>query len=183
MEKGQGNKFLWLFVLLAFAIGIILGLSVFWWQKSSFDQKLHTERKQYQTELEKTRRTIQELEKKIAKLESQAKKKTKSETTPSPPPNILSRSVEPETVGPGGEMTLRVELERKADKVEMEIVGEGFKKTYSLEKVSASGGQEIWKKKISAPSNPGLYRYYAYAYLGATQVSMPGVSAWSFLVD
>lgn len=32
MEKWQSNKFLWLFVLLAFAIGIILGLSVFWWQ-------------------------------------------------------------------------------------------------------------------------------------------------------
>lgn len=192
----QSSKFLWLFVLLAFLIGTILGLSVFWWQKISFDQQLQSQRKQFKTELEKTRRTTQELEKKIAKLESQAinetesnqtsstnsSKKTSSSTS-SKPLNITSRSADPGTVAPEGDLTLQVELEGEADKVEMEITGEGFKKTYSLKKIFTSEGMEVWETTISAPSNPGLYRYFAHAYQGDKQVSMPGVSAWSFMVS
>lgn len=98
-------------------------------------------------------------------------------------PNIVSRSVEPEMVGPGEPMVLQVELEGDADKVSMEIKGTGFQAIYWLKKVSDAGSKETWTKTIPAPSNPGLYRYYATAYLGSYQMSMPGISAWSFLVE
>jgi hypothetical protein len=106
-----------------------------------------------------------------------------SDTSKKELPNIIARSVEPEVVGPNEDLILRVELEGTAEKVEMEIKGTAFQKTYLLEKVSESGGKEIWEKTISAPSNSGLYRYYATAYLGSYQMSMPGVSGWSFLVE
>jgi hypothetical protein len=109
--------------------------------------------------------------------------KSSSSTSSSKPLKIISRSVDPGTVAPGCELTLHIELEGEADKVEMEIKGEGFEKTYSLKKNSASAGTEVWEDTVSAPSEPGLYRYFAYAYQGSKQVSMLGVSAWSFMVS
>ncbi len=98
-------------------------------------------------------------------------------------PNIVSRSVDPEIMGPAEPLVLQVELEGDADKVSMEIKGTGFQATYWLEKVSDAASQETWTKTIPAPTNPGVYRYYATAYLGSYQMSMPGVSGWSFLVE
>ncbi len=79
MGKERGGKFFWLFILLALIVGIIIGivpgLSVYWWQKSSFEQK--------GAELKKANRTIQELKARVAQLESE-REEAPPAVTPSP---------------------------------------------------------------------------------------------------
>lgn len=92
MEEKKSSKLIWLLVPLALIIGLALGLSAYYWQKSSLERKLKDEKAQLQAELKKTAKTISELEAKIKKLEPEGEEGPSSKsgtrvtgTTPSTP--------------------------------------------------------------------------------------------------
>ena len=98
---------------------------------------------------------------------------------------ITERSVSPQSVVKGASFVLEAKVKGTADKVQMKLVGTSpltYSKVFNLTKVSTSSGVQTWKRTITAPTDIGVYRYYATAYIGTKSFEMPGVSAWSFEV-
>lgn len=192
MEKMERRNLFLLIVSSLLLLGTAAVLVVSFWQMNSLGKELKEKEAADKKAVQEIKAELDKLKEEIKAVE-EAKKKSvlTSPETPSTPtpvsektrPNIVSRSVDPEVVGPSEPIVLQVELEGDADKVSMEIKGTDFQTTYWLEKVSDADDKETWTKTIPAPANPGVYRYYATAYLGSYQMSMPGVSAWSFMVE
>lgn len=54
MKEKKGTKLVWLFMPLVLIVGLAIGLSIYWWQKSSSEK----EQAKQQTELKKSKRSL-----------------------------------------------------------------------------------------------------------------------------
>lgn len=80
MEEKKGNKVIWLLIPASLIIGILLGLSVYWWQKTSFDRRLKDEKAELQADLKKADQKIEKLEDQIDQMASESKEETTVKT-------------------------------------------------------------------------------------------------------
>lgn len=98
---------------------------------------------------------------------------------------VTSRKVTPSTVATSGTITMTVKVTGSPTSVTMRVYNssKSFDKTYTLKKVSTSGGTQTWRLAVKAPSKVGTYSYYATATKGSTHVTMKGASPSSFTVN
>ncbi len=105
---------------------------------------------------------------------------------PVPPPEIISRSVDPEVVDPGGSLTFSAEVRGQATSVTINA----FKRdtgalvlTLPLVQGATVGDVTSWSAGTTAPAAKGEYRFFATATsTDGVEVKMPGVSGWTFCV-
>ncbi len=196
----------WTALAVAFVLGLLPGLALMAYQRRSIDrsaagtrEELQARQRTWNAERADLTQQLASAETSVARLEAQlasvaaqvARLESSSDaeepgTAPKKPPVIVERSVEGTTT-PGKDIRLVVKVEGDADKVTMRIAkvdpDSGWVKTYVLKDTGVSGGVHVWKTTVPCPDTPGEYRFFADAYLGSTHVSMPGISAWTFLVE
>ncbi len=188
----------WLVAVFALIIGLAAGLAFAAIQHASLTAELR-DAEQASISAEEDLASLEaSLSARIADLESQlasatdeAARQSDPHETPAPDvpsdvasPEILERTVDPETVDPSDPVTFRVRVSGDADSVSIRVVARAgeFDETFALERVPGSGDVRLWEAVVDAPDDPGEYRYFATATLGNATVEMPGVSGWSFLV-
>lgn len=106
--------------------------------------------------------------------------------TPVPPPEIISRSVNPEVTDPGNPLTFSAQVSGTAVNVTMRV----YKRdtgdlaiTLPLVQGATVGDLTTWSASTAAPAAKGVYRYFASATgEDGTVVEMPGTSGWTFCV-
>jgi hypothetical protein len=197
------------YLVLAVLVGLTLGVGLLVWQRfvllglvDDAETRLVDARKEtlgaadrisaLQAASASASQTIAQLRKQNSKLASDLavaqgqSADSGSGATKSGSVTILSRGVSPAVVEAGKPIALSVRVKGSPDKVKMRVVvksGGGYDKTFTLSRVGSSGGVQTWKSTVNAPGDAGEYRYYATAYLGGVKTEMPGVSAWTFLVE
>ncbi len=108
-------------------------------------------------------------------------KSTTSSTRPtsSVPVAVTARSIAPSTVTTSGSITMTAVVTGHPDTVQMRILGPDSTstyRTYTLSRVSTSGGTETWRNTAPAPTRAGTYHYFAIATTGSTSVTKVGAS-------
>ncbi|HEY3318537.1 MAG TPA: hypothetical protein VGK50_08960 [Coriobacteriia bacterium] len=196
----------WVSLAVAFVLGLLPGLALMAYQRQSADRSSagtrselqaeqtvwKTERQQLSEDLSSAEESATQLQTQVASLTAQVTKLKTAQPYTEPaapakkPPVITERSIDGSTTS-GSPITLVVKVKGEADKVTMRLVkihpDTGWVKTYTLEDTGLSGGIHVWRATVTCPSVKGEYRFFADAYLGDMHVTMPGVSAWSILVE
>ncbi|HEY3318544.1 MAG TPA: hypothetical protein VGK50_08995 [Coriobacteriia bacterium] len=192
------RRAVWVWVLVAFVVGLLPGGGAAWFlwrtnresraQLISRNTALHAENQALQARLNATEASVSVLTRQLEQQNAQSSGTAVSSaggsagTAPTGPPGIFERSVSPEQVAAGGQITLTIKLKGHAEIAKMRVVGGSFDKIYDLARESFDSTGEVWQKRIKAPSSPGTYRYYAIANAAGKKYTMPGVSGWSFVV-
>jgi hypothetical protein len=98
---------------------------------------------------------------------------------------VVSREIQPDTVGVSDTITMTAKVKGSPEKVTMRITAASgsYDETYLLEKISTSGSTQTWRSTAKAPTKTGEYRYYATAISGDTKVTMPGASPSTLTVN
>jgi hypothetical protein len=99
---------------------------------------------------------------------------------------VLSRVISPSTVSTSGSITMTVKVQGHPDSVKMRLMGPDSTstyRTYTLTRASQTDTGETWRLKVEAPSEPGVYRYYATAAKGSTSVTKVGASPSKLTVE
>jgi len=196
----DSNKF-WGWVVVSLLVGLGIGLTIMFVQGAGRASEINKLRSQLTSQSEEASGTLADLQARLASAEAsitdltaknsqltsdlaaaQSAAKTTSSTTSAGTLSFSSRSVSPNSVATGANLTLTVKIKGHATRVRMQILGTGYDKLYYLTKVSTSGGVETWRRTVTAPTKKGTYRYYAGAFIGTKKFTMPGVSAWTFQV-
>jgi hypothetical protein len=109
---------------------------------------------------------------------AQAGGTTEPSTPATPTITVKSRTITPGTVDASHTITLTAKVTGSPSKVTMRVynASKSYDKTYTLHKVSTSGGTQTWRATAKAPATVGSYHYYATAIKGSVRVTMPGVS-------
>lgn len=203
------NKF-WGWVVVSLLLGLGIGLLVMMWRTSSLGDDVRVANNRAQSaqaaltsaEASLTALTSQmtqltlDLEAantQIASLQAAADDNNNggNDTTPTPEPTptiaVKSRTVTPSTVDTSGTITMTAKVTGNPTKVTMRIYIKAtprtFDKTYTLKKISTSGGVQTWRATAKAPTTEGTYNYFATAIKGSKRVTKVGVSASSFKVE
>ncbi len=89
---------------------------------------------------------------------------------------IVSRTITPGTVDASHTITMTAKVKGSPSKVTMRVynASKSYDKTFTLHKVSTSGGTQTWRATAKAPATPGTYKYYSTATKGSVKVTMPG---------
>jgi len=199
----QKSKF-WGWVFSALGLGLVIGAVVMLVLGNAQQTKQVNAIKQQMAEQASQAKTTQdELTAKLASAEaSRALAATKYDTllaeqkkaTADPTPSaststdaleVVSRTVSPSSVSASDTITMTAKVKGAPDKVTMRVLASSgtYDQTFTLKKSSTSGGVETWKRTVNAPGKKGTYRYYATATRGGTSVTMPNVSASTFVVE
>jgi hypothetical protein len=196
----------WVWATIAFVVGLAIGLGLFAWQFTTTERTIAVAKQRLESQntsltaenqrLSSELRTIEASLAAVAAKEEAARAAAEqaaspgggssSETTVTGPLEWVERSVSPNPVEGGGKLELVVKIKGGATKVTMRVVARktgGSDKTHFLAKTDETDGVQTWKRVISVPTAPGEYRYYATAYQGDAKYVMPGVSAFSFMIE
>jgi flagellar hook assembly protein FlgD len=191
----QESKF-WGWVITSLVIGLALGLvGMYFFSQYATAKKIDAARTELSGQIADATTKSTALETRLASSEASlaalteanaqltaeleaAKADTPKSTTTSSTLSVVSRDIQPDSVGASGTITMTAKVKGAPDKVTMRVTAKsgGFDQTYSLKKVSTSGTTETWRASFKAPSKKGDYRYYATAINGDTKVTMTGAS-------
>lgn len=184
------RRAIWLWVVVAFLVGLAPGAALFWWKNGSYNAargqlisrnaQLGAENQSLTTKLHSAEASVSALAAQLAAPPTPSAATTPTSSSGAQPkglPNITGRTVSPSPVAPGAKLALTVKLTGHADKVNLRIatVSGQFDKTYFLARLSFDSSGEVWGKTITAPPSADTYRFFAIAYSGGQKYPMPGI--------
>ena len=198
----QKSKF-WGWVFSALGLGLVIGAVVMLIVANGQQTKqVNTIKQQMAEQASQAKTTQDELTARVASTEASRaavaakydalaaqQKKAAASPTPAATPSdtlvVVSRTVSPSSVPASDTITLTAKVKGAPDKVTMRILASSgtYDQTFTLKKSSTSSGVETWKRAVDAPGKKGTYRYYATATANGTSVTMPNVSASTFVVE
>ncbi len=183
------RRAMWVWVVLAFLVGLVPGAALLWLQQGSYNAgrtQLMSRNAQLRAEVQSLTVELHSSETSLSALAAQLPAPTTSSAPtstggqPTGLPVITARSVSSDPVSHGAKLTLTVKLTGHADKVHLRIAttSVSFDKTYFLARLSFDSAGETWGNTITAPPTAGTYRYYAIAYAGGRKYPMPGIQTF-----
>jgi cell division protein FtsB len=197
--EAEMRRFLWLWIVLAFLLGLVPGVGLFLFTRTTYIENYRQVAARNAQLVEKNRKLELQLDSAEASASAFAAEAARQQTGSSAdatgtgtagevptggPTTITAKSATPSPVARGAKLTLSMSVAGKAaERANIRIVGPGgFDKTYFLGKTGTQNGAEVWEKTIDAPRTPGAYRYYAIAYSGGQKVTMPQTANVTFAV-
>ena len=205
----SSGKF-WGWVVVSLLVGLGIGLGIMLWRTGSLSSRITVLENQVASAGADSSETVAAVQQQLAAAEAsvtaladqnatlssdlaaaqaqvaslQGAKATTSTTT-TPTIAVTYRKVTPSTVATDGTITMTAKVTGSPTSVTMRVynASKSYDKTYTLHKVSTSGGTQTWRATAKAPATVGTYRYYATANKGSTHVTMKGTSPSSFKVE
>ena len=191
-ERSIAERYFWLWIVLAFVVGIIPGAAGLLWYRSTTtartgrlverintltaeNTKLLADSKQLQSDAASAK----------AAADSAAAGQSGSETTslgpvPTPKPGqvaFVARTISPSPAAPGATISLSTVIAGKATDAYMEVKSESgaVSKIWQLHKGSTEGNAQTWSRVDAiAPKAGGAYVVFSWAYVGSKKFVMPG---------
>jgi hypothetical protein len=201
------NKF-WGWVIGSLVFGLVIGLAIMLWRSAALGSEITVLQHKVdaattassgstglQAQLAAAEASITALTDQNTQLQTQltaanSKSATQKSTTKSSSTTatiaVTSRSVSPSTVATSGTITLTAKVTGSPTTVTMRVYfatsTKTFDKTYTLRRVSTSGGTQTWRLVVKAPTKVGTYHFYATATKGSVHKTMLGASPGTFKV-
>jgi hypothetical protein len=195
------NKF-WGWVVVSLLVGLGIGLGIMMWRTGSLSSQITTLEKQVasatvdaggavtgiQQQLASAEASLTALADQNAQLTSDLNAaqaeiaslqgSSTTTTTTTPAIAVTSRTITPSSVTASHTITLTAKVTGSPTSVTMRVynASKSFDKTFTLHKVSTSGGTQTWRVTAKAPATKGTYSYYATATKGSVKVTMVGAS-------
>ena len=184
-ERPLKQRFFWLWIALAFAIGLLPGVAGLLWYRSAstaYTARLNEKRNELVAENTKLQADNTKLKSQVTALTVSSASSAPASTGPVPAPApgtiaFVSRAVNPDTVASGGAILLTTVIAGKADNVYMQVksANGSVSKIYKLIKGATSGNAITWTRKDAlAPKTAGVYTVFSWADANGKQFMMDG---------
>jgi hypothetical protein len=194
-EKPLSQRLFWLWIVLAFLVGLAPGLGLFYYKYTTANaraQALIDDKSTLTGKVATQDKQIAKLQSELASTQAVAAPIPASTPTPSTPttgapaiPNVkpgeiafVTRTAAPDPVAVGGALKIATLVAGSATDVYMQIKSaDGLtSKVYKLKKGATDGKATTWSRDdATAPKTAGDYSLFVWGFVGKAKTVMPGV--------